>query len=208
MRRLLYDEETPGTGGGGAVAGETFAGVARADESLIVQIVGALAIGTSAEAALIYTDGIGAHGEGIGVEAVGAFAVVGVERTVERIAIAHDEGSVVTQNICVALVDGVELDVVCLSLIAHYMIVAGTVLRGYGHGDEAAWILQGGGEHRTLMHAVVDAEETGCGTVFIGSVTTGGQSEDDRCCQKQTCSVGSYGLQNDGNVFVSHLLYT
>lgn len=138
---LLYDENTPGTGGGSRVASETVAGIARADKSLIVQIIGALAIGAGAETVLVHADGIGAYGQGVGVEAVGTLTVVGIEGSVERVAVSYDEGTIVAQNVVVALVESIKLNIVRLSLIAYNVIVACTVFCSHGHGNETAGIL-------------------------------------------------------------------
>lgn len=85
-----------GTCAGGPVLAEGLAGVVG-DDALLVEAVLAMTLGAGgdADALAIKTEGIAAQGQGVGVEAVGALAIVGVEcGWVVHIAVAHDDAAV------------------------------------------------------------------------------------------------------------------
>ena len=109
---LIYLQATVGTCAGGPVLAEGLAGVVG-DDALLVEAVLAMALGAGgdADALAVEAEGIAAQGQGIGVKAVGALAIVGVERGwVIHVAVAHDDAAVEPQVFLAlqTVVDGIE----------------------------------------------------------------------------------------------------
>ena len=150
-------EDSEGAGGASAVADELVALVAFDDDAAAVHVVFAMAGGAGGNACGGHLEGFAAHGDGIGVEAVGAFAVVSVEGEVVPRGVADYEAFVHAESDGAALVFAVKDRFGGLPLVASELEVLDATLVLQGDGDEHAD--RGGhgrGECGVLMLCVVE----------------------------------------------------
>ena len=161
-------EDSEGAGGASTVADEFVAFVAFDDDAAAVHVVFAMAGGAGGNACGGHLEGFAAHGDGIGVEAVGAFAVVSVEGEVVPRGVADNEAFVHAESDGAALVDGVEDGFGGLPLVAGELEVLCASLVLQGDGDEHAAIGgHGRGERGVLVHSVVEHQIAATRTVLV-----------------------------------------
>ena len=160
MRSIHY-QHAERSGGGGAVSSESLAVFAIGDESVVVHVIFAMAFGARGDAVGGYGKRSAPHGNGIGVETVGAFPVIGVEGggDVES-AIAHDDAVVVSEDECASCIDGVLYRTAFHPCVVGEVVIGGTAAHRHRHLTENAGC---GRIHRTgqggiVMHRVVEDE--------------------------------------------------
>ena len=174
---LVDREHSEGSGGGGSVSCEALPLFSSTDEAVVVEVVLPLAGVACGDAAAAHGERFAAHGDGRRVEAVGAFAVVGVEDGwLRECAISHDDAVIVAQDERPPRVHRVLDAAAARPAVVGEVEPCRPVAHGSGHLAEDA-----GGHrvHRTgkggvLVDAVVEDEIAGAGGELVLRVAAGG----------------------------------
>lgn len=95
--------------------------IAGSDNAAIVEVIGSVAVGAGRNTGTVHLERIAAQWQRVGVEAVGALAVVGVERLRGGEAISHNDRAVQTKDelsgLLPLLVLGIEDNLTAVALI-------------------------------------------------------------------------------------------
>ena len=170
------------------ISDESFAICSACDESVVVEVIFSLVSLAGGDAAVVDAEGSASHGNVVGVEAVGAFSVEGVEGGWQSDgAISHDDAFVVAEYNRSFGVKSIEERTAAVSGAVGEVEVRSPTLQAFCDGAEDAWCVgvHGAGECGVLVRAVVEDEEALADGVFAGSIPTGTQNDGagEECCE-------------------------
>lgn len=137
--RSIHHQHAERSGGGGAVSCESLALFAVGDESVVVHVIFAMAFGARGDAVGGHGERSAPHRNGIRVEAVGTFPVIGVEGggDVES-TITHDDAVVVSEDERALRIHGVLYRAAARPRVVGEVVIGGSAAHRHRHLTENA----------------------------------------------------------------------